>query len=88
MMHKFPDNFHQGGKYSAHIASHQVELRIGEKSTDQKSLNISSLQNDYINLNSSSGFGRNIEREITFQTKCIFCGLVVARPRLDRKSNN
>ena len=36
----FMDNFHQGGKYSAQIASHQVELRGEEKSTDKKSLNI------------------------------------------------
>ena len=27
MMHTFMDNFHQGGEYSAQIASHQVELR-------------------------------------------------------------
>ena len=26
LMHKFLDNFHQGGKYSAQIDSHQVEL--------------------------------------------------------------
>ena len=40
IMHKFLDNFHQGGKYSAQIASHQAELRREEKFTDQKSLNI------------------------------------------------
>ena len=45
LMHTFLDNFHQGGKYSARIASHQAELRREEKFTDQKSLNISSLQN-------------------------------------------
>ena len=28
LMHKFLDNFHQSGKYSAQIASHQAELRI------------------------------------------------------------
>ena len=27
MMHTFLDNFHQGGKYSAQIASHQADLR-------------------------------------------------------------
>ena len=27
LMHTFLDNFHQGGKYSAQIASHQTELR-------------------------------------------------------------
>ena len=40
-MHTFLDNFRQGGKYSAHIASHQAELRREENFTDQKSLNIS-----------------------------------------------
>ena len=43
MIHTFLDNFYQGGKYSAQIASHQVELRREEKFTDQKSLSISSL---------------------------------------------
>ena len=45
-MHTFLDNFQQGGKYSAQIASHQAELRREEKFTKQKSLNISSLQTD------------------------------------------
>ena len=43
LMHTFLDNFHQGGKYSAQIASHQAELKREEKFTDQKSLNISYL---------------------------------------------
>ena len=73
-MHTFLDNFHQGGKYSAQIASHQTELRREENFTDQKSLNISSLQTGYLNLDSSSGFGRNSERENTVQTKCTFSG--------------
>ena len=38
LMHKFLDNLHQGGKYSAHIASHQAELSREEKFTDQKYL--------------------------------------------------
>ena len=46
IMHTFMDNFHQGGKYSAQIASHQAELRREENFTDQKYLNISSLQTD------------------------------------------
>ena len=50
LMHTFLDNFHQGGKYSAQIASHQEELRREEKNTDQKSMKISSLQTDYLNL--------------------------------------
>ena len=46
LMHPFLDNFEEGGNYSAQIASHQAELRREEKFTDQKSLNISSLQTD------------------------------------------
>ena len=46
LMHTFLDNFEQGGKYSAQIASHQAELRREEKIIDQKSLKISSLQPD------------------------------------------
>ena len=45
-----------------------------EKFTDQKSLNISSLKTDYLNLDSSSGSGRNSERAHDIQTKCKFCG--------------
>ena len=73
-MHTFLDNFHQCGKYSAHIASHQAEFRREEKYTGIKSLNISSLQTDYLNLDSSSGFGRNSERSNTVHTKWTFCG--------------
>ena len=74
LMHTFLDNFHQGGKYSAQIASHQAELRREEKFTDQKSLNISSLQTDYQDLDSSSDSSRNSKRAHSVQTKCTFCG--------------
>ena len=74
LMHTFLDNFPQGGKYSAQIASHQAELRRKEKCMDQKSLNISSLYTDYLNLGSSSGFSRNSEKTNTVQKKCTFCG--------------
>ena len=73
LMHTFLDNFNQGRKYSYEIASHQSELRREEKSTDQKSLNISSLKTDDLNLDSSSGSSRNIERAHAVQTKCTFC---------------
>ena len=53
LMHTFLDNFHQGGKYSAQIASHQSGLRKEEKITDQKYLSISSLQTDYLSIDSS-----------------------------------
>ena len=73
-MHTFLNNFHQGGKYSAQIASHQAEIRREEKFTDHKSLNISSLHTDDLNLDISSGFVRNSERAHAVQTKCTFCG--------------
>ena len=60
IMHTFLDNFYQSGKYSSQLASHQTELRGEEKFPDQKCLNISSLQTDYLNLdNSVSGSRRN-----------------------------
>ena len=73
-MHTYLDNFHQCGKYSGNIAIHQAELRREEKFTDQKSLKISSLQTDYLNLDSSSGSSSNGERAHDVQTKCTFCG--------------
>ena len=73
-MHILLDNFHQGGKYSSQIATHQAELRIEEKSTDQKFLYISSLQTEYLNIDSSSGCGKNSERSNLVQKKCNFCG--------------
>ena len=73
LMHTFLDKFYQGGKYYAQIAIHQAELRREEKFTDQKSLHISSLHTDYLNPDSSSGFGRNSERKHAVQTKCTFC---------------
>ena len=72
-MHIFLDNFHQGGKYTAQISSHQEELRSEEKFTDQKSLSITSLQTDCLNLDRISGSGRNNERENLVHTKCSFC---------------
>ena len=73
-MHTFLDNFHQGGNHSDQTASHQAELRRKEKFTDQKSLNILSLEKDYLNLDSSSGSSRKSERAHYVQTKCKFCG--------------
>ena len=67
-------SLHQGGKYSAQIASHQAELRREGNFTDQKSFNISSLKTDYINIDSSSIFSRNSERSHDVQRKCTFCG--------------
>ena len=75
-MHTFLDNFHQSGKYSAQLASHQAELRKEENYRDQKCLNISSFQTDYLNLdNSVSGSSRYNERFHSVHKKCTFCGL-------------
>ena len=38
LMQIFPDNLHQGGKYSSQIASKQAQLMREEIFTDQKSL--------------------------------------------------
>ena len=75
-MHIFLDNFHQSGKYSAQLAIHQAELRREGKYPDQKCLNISSLQTDYLNLDSRvSGSIRHNDRAHYVQKKCTFCGL-------------
>ena len=59
----FLDNFHQGGKYTAHIDRNQSELRREVIFTDHKYLSITSLQTDYLNIESSSVSGRKHERE-------------------------
>ena len=69
-MQIFLDNFHKGGKYSAQKARQQTELRR-EEFFDQKSLSISDLQIDYLNLDNAV---RNNEREIFSQSRCIHCG--------------
>ena len=74
LMHTLLDNFKQGKKYSSQIASHQAELINEEKITDQKVLSVSSLQTEYLNLDSSSGCGKNSERANIFQKKCTFYG--------------
>ena len=73
-MHTFLDNFHQGGKYSAQIASRKTELRREGNFADKKSLKISSLHTDHLSFDRSSGFGRNSEIENIVQKKCTFCG--------------
>ena len=73
-MHIFLDTFNQCGKYSAQIASHQAELRREKGFTDQRYFSISSIQTYYLNINSSSGYGENIERANIVQTECTFGG--------------
>ena len=74
LMNIFLDNFNQGEKYSAQIASHQEELRREVKFTDQKYLSILSLQDDFLNIDRCSGCGENSDRANIVQTKCNFCG--------------
>ena len=71
-MHIFLDNFHQGGKYSAQIDSHQEELRREVEFTGGKSLSISSLHNDYLNIDSRLSCGKDIERENIVQKIALF----------------
>ena len=59
-MHTFLDNFQNGRKYSAHTTNHQGQLRREETIADQKSLYISALKINYLNLDNSV---RNIEGE-------------------------
>ena len=74
IMHTFLDNFHQSGKYSARLEIHQAELRRDEKFPEKYFLNISFLQTDYLNLNSSSsGSSRHNERANSVQAKRTFC---------------
>ena len=47
---------------------------IEEKSADQKYLSISYLQTDYLNLDSSSGCGKNSEGENIFHKSAFFGG--------------
>ena len=61
-------------KYSTQIDSHQEELGIEETFTDQKSWSILSLHNKNLNLDSSSGSGKNNEKTNLVQKKCTFCG--------------
>ena len=76
IMHTFMDNFKQSRKYSAQLASHQAELRREGKYPDQKCLNISSLQTEYLNLDSSqSGSSKRNEKANSAKSKCTYCGL-------------
>ena len=50
MIHTFLHNFQQCGKSSDQIASHQAENSTEEKFIHQRSLSMSDLQLDYLNL--------------------------------------
>ena len=66
-MHILLDKFHQGGKYTFQIASHQAELIREETFTEQKYSSILFIQTDYLNIYSSSY--RNNEGENIVQVK-------------------
>ena len=59
-------DFQQGGKYSAQIAIHQVELRREGKFNDQKYLSIIHKQTDYLNLDISSCLETIMREQILF----------------------
>ena len=85
-MHILLDNFHQGGKYSSQIASHQAESIREEQFTDQKYLSISSLKTDYINIDNSSGSGKNSERENIVQKNALFVeGLTIMQKNASKR---
>ena len=71
-MHICLDNIHQGGKYTAQISIQKEELRRDEEFTDRKSLSITYLQTDYLNLYRSPGSGKNIGRSNLVHKKCTF----------------
>ena len=73
-MHIFLNNFHEGEKYTTQIAINQAQLNREGGFTDQKSLSITYQQTGYLNLDRSSGSGRNNERANIFHTKFNFCG--------------
>ena len=50
LIHTFLPNLYQGRRYYVQMASHKTELRREETFSDQKSLSISALKIDYLNL--------------------------------------
>ena len=84
---------HQGGIYSTQIASHQEKLRREEQFNDKKYLSTSALQADYLNMDSSSGSGRNSEREKMFRQSAILVEVLITLQKnvskgSDRKKKN
>ena len=53
-MQNLLNNLHQGGTYFSQIVIHQSELGREENVTDQKTLSVSSLHTDSLNLDSTS----------------------------------
>ena len=80
-MHILLDNFHQGGKYISQIESRQAELIREERYNDQKSLSITYLQTDYLNIDSSSGHKKTRE-QILFRKNSPFVEVLNIMQRL------
>ena len=79
LIHIFLDKFHQDGKYSAQISSHQAELRREGKLLIKNLYlfhpyirTISSLHTDDLNLDSRLACGRSSQRANTVHTNCTF----------------
>ena len=70
LIHTFLEKFQQSVNFSDQIAIRQAYLRRKEKSIDQKSLSISDLQIDYLNLEDSgiNNWGANFA-----QPRCSNC---------------
>ena len=66
LMHTFLKKIQQGIRYYSQIASYQEELRREERIINQKSLSISDLQRDYLNLNNPV---KKNEREFFAQSR-------------------
>ena len=77
LIHTFLDNFSEGRKYSSQIASYQADLRREGRLTDQKYFSISSLHNDYLNIDSILGCGRNSERINSVQKNALFVEVLI-----------
>ena len=69
-MHILLYKFHQGGKYTTQISSHQAELKIQKKFTDKKPLSISSLQTDFLILTAVQV--ETIRNIIMFRSNALF----------------
>ena len=82
LMHILLDNFHQGGKYSAQIASHQEELIRERNFNNQKYLSITSLQTEYLNFDRSSGSVSNNERANIVQKNALFVEVIAILHRI------
>ena len=88
LMHTFLDNFHQGGRYYAQIDSHEAKLSREAIIMVQKSSYISSLQTDYLNLDSSLCFGKNVKVQKLFIQSAPFVYVLITLHKNASKSSD